>query len=300
MTDKNARMTCRQQLRLKEFGLQHQQPDDFVRLEFGPPILYLPWAGAWALYHFVWVCLEGYWWSLKSHYVTLDWFRQLSNVGYTVLTAFTLIDFFIASYTYCLRHRISPEDAESDSMRWYHKLSWVLYNISNVTAVMVTITYWALLSKAGSFKGSTINKHGINFLYTIIIIIVSKKPIKLQHVYMSMLFSLCYMIFTAIYFAVTGTKVYPILDWNKPGNAIMWVVLYLFICIPIAYALLFGLYRLKLYFKQRLANSHDHLSQNGDTTNNQSDDSERTGEASTAQLLPVPKDDVENNNLENV
>lgn len=135
----------------------------------------------------------------------------------------------------------------------------------------------------GSMKGSTINKHGINFLYSILIIIASRKPIKLQHVYMPVLFSLCYMIFTVIYFAATKIKVYPILDWDQPGKAIKWVVLYTFVCVPIVHLLLFGLYRLKLYLKD----TNDAQSQRPGSDANQN---EITGEASTAQLLPVSSD----------
>ncbi|XP_048742776.2 protein rolling stone-like [Ostrea edulis] len=291
-------MACQQHLRPKEFGLSHQTPSDFIRLEFGPPVLYLVWSSVWGLYHFVWVCLEGYWWSLKSHYTTLDWFRQLSNVGYTVLTMFVLIDFSITLYTHCIKNRIATSDEESDTMRWYHKLTWVLYNISNSTAVMVTITYWALLSKDSPLKGSTINKHGINFIFTILTIILSRKPIKPHHVYMPMLFSLCYMIFTAIYFATTGIKVYPILDWSKTGKAIMWVVLYTLVCIPIAHLLLFGLYRLKLYLMRRFRNSSDNSPQDCDANKNDIS-SNRTGESSTAQLLSVPSEVVESS-LENM
>lgn len=93
------------------------QFDLFVFLQFGRPLLYLPWSAAWALYHFIWVCLEGYWWSLKSHYVTLDWFRQLSNVGYTVLTAFALVDFFIAFYAYCLAPRLAHVGKQTHNAR---------------------------------------------------------------------------------------------------------------------------------------------------------------------------------------
>lgn len=144
----------------------------------------------------------------------------------------------------------------------------------------------------GSMKGSTINKHGINFLYSVLIIIASRKPIKLQHVYMPVLFSLCYMIFTVIYFAATKIKVYPILDWDKPGKAIKWVVLYTFVCVPIVHLLLFGLYRLKLYLKiveseRQTQRRYDAQSQRPGSDANQN---EITGEASTAQLLPVSSD----------
>jgi hypothetical protein len=150
-----------------------------------------------------------------------------------------------------------------------------------------------------SIKGSTINKHGINFIFTILTIILTRKPIKFQHGYIPMLFSLCYMIFTAIYFAATGIKVYPILDWSKTGKAIMWVALYTLVCIPIAHLSLFGLYRLKQYLMKRFIKTRSDNSPQDRHANENDLTENRSGEPPTAQLLPVPNG-VAENNLENV
>lgn len=149
-------------------------------------------------------------------------------------------------------------------------------------------------------KGNTINKHGINLIYTLIIILASRKPIKLQHVYMPMLFSFCYMVFTAIYFAATQIKVYPILDWSKPEKAVLWVVLYTVLCVPIMHLLLFGVYRLKIYLKERFSETDDKA--NGVSPPRESDANQNDilGEASTAQLLPVPHEATQNNHIEEV
>lgn len=68
---------------------------------------------------------------------------------------------------------------------------------------------------------------------------------------MLVLFSFCYMIFIVIYFVVMKIKVYLIFDWDELGKVIKWVVLYIFVCVLIVYLLLFGLYRLKLYLKDK-------------------------------------------------
>lgn len=74
---------------------------------------------------------------------------------------------------------------------------------------------------------------------------------------MLVLFSFCYMIFIVIYFVVMKIKVYLIFDWDKLGKVIKWVVLYIFVCVLIVYLLLFGLYRLKLYLKDKLLKVKD-------------------------------------------
>lgn len=47
---------------------------------------------------------------------------------------------------YCCRKCPSFFLAELEVMQWYHKFSWVLYNITITTALSVTVTYWAFLS----------------------------------------------------------------------------------------------------------------------------------------------------------
>lgn len=117
---------------------------------------------------------------------------------------------------------------------------------------------------------------------------------------MPMLFSFCYMVFTAIYFAATQIKVYPILDWSKPEKAVLWVVLYTVLCVPIMHLLLFGVYRLKLYLKERFSETDDKA--NGVLPPRESDANQNDilGETSTAQLLPVPHEATQNNHIEDV
>ena len=91
--------------KLKHVGLYHTYTYTifigFVSVQIGRPVLYLPWAICWALYHCVWVVLEAYWWSLKAHRAPLEWLLKLTNIGYVLLTAVAVMECVNAVYTYC-------------------------------------------------------------------------------------------------------------------------------------------------------------------------------------------------------
>ena len=101
-----------------------------------------------------------------------------------------------------------------------------------------------------SIKLWTINKHGVNLLYTLLLVALTSKPIKFQHVYIPMVFSFVYLLFTWIYFLVTDELVYKFLDWNNPGKAILLTFLFVFVCTPMSFFFFFGIYKLKQYLKQ--------------------------------------------------
>ena len=47
---------------------------------------------------------------------------------------------------------VKPLTHETHTMHWYHKVSWVIYNISSLSAIIVTLLFWALLYPA--YKGT--------------------------------------------------------------------------------------------------------------------------------------------------
>lgn len=103
----------------------------------------------------------------------------------------------------------------------------------------------------------TINKHGVNLLYTLLVVILTTKPIKFQHVYFPMAFSFFYVLFTWIYFLATDELVYSFLNWNKPGKSILLTFLFVFVCTPLAHFFFFGFYKLKQYIKQSCSSKRD-------------------------------------------
>lgn len=97
----------------------------------------------------------------------------------------------------------------------------------------------------------------MNLLYTLLVVILTTKPIKFQHVYFPMAFSFVYVLFTWIYFLATDELVYSFLNWNKPGKSILLTFLFVFVCTPLAHFFFFGLYKLKQYIKQSCSSKRD-------------------------------------------
>lgn len=97
----------------------------------------------------------------------------------------------------------------------------------------------------------------MNLLYTLLVVILTTKPIKFQHVYIPMAFSFVYVLFTWIYFLATDELIYSFLNWNKPGKSILLTFLFVFVCTPLAHFFFFGLYKLKQYIKQSCSSKID-------------------------------------------
>lgn len=94
-------------------------------------------------------------------------------------------------------------------------------------------------------------------MYTLLVVILTTKPIKFQHVYIPMAFSFVYVLFTWIYFLATDELIYSFLNWNKPGKFIILTFLFVFVCTPLAHFFFFGLYKLKRYIKQSCSSKRD-------------------------------------------
>lgn len=93
--------------------------------------------------------------------------------------------------------------------------------------------------------------HGFNSIVTIVDILVSGRPCRLMHFYHPFVFWLAYLAFSAIYWAAGGLNpggysyIYPVLDWDNLGLTVPFVVIGLFVALPIVHTLLWGLHLLR-------------------------------------------------------
>lgn len=73
--------------------------------------------------------------------------------------------------------------------------------------------------------------HGINSVVIAIDIVVTDRPFRLLHVFQPFGVLFLYIVFSVVYWAAGGVDnegnpyIYPILDWNKPEETIVVVVL---------------------------------------------------------------------------
>lgn len=86
--------------------------------------------------------------------------------------------------------------------------------------------------------------HGVNAVYVVANLFVSRFPIRLLQVIYPVTFGVIYTAFTAIYFALKGTNqhgepyIYKAIDWSKPGKTFVLTSLSNFLFIPMVHCTL--------------------------------------------------------------
>ncbi|XP_077996199.1 protein rolling stone-like [Glandiceps talaboti] len=181
-----------------------------------------------------------------------DFFFFLTNWGFMFLTCYLVVVATATLYNY----HISPErpDVVADTSfpnertpltgsrpprqqytPWYFKLSWFLFNISAVSALIITLVYWPALSSLDTDIPFALdfNVHGLNSIIIIIELVIASMPIRILHVVYVVIIGILYLILTVILY-YSGWKnpfdnkpyVYPFLDYSEnPWLAALSIIL---------------------------------------------------------------------------
>lgn len=149
-----------------------------------------------------------------------------------------------------------------DKAKWYMKLSWFLFDIVCVASILVTFSYFIALypakkaiDKNASISIEDFNVHGINSVIIFLEVLIAAYPVRLLHAIYPMTYGLAYIIFNLSYWSddPENNILYPgVLDWNRPGWALLVVLLLAFVGIPFLQFVNFGLYHLKLFIYKRI------------------------------------------------
>ena len=156
----------------------------------------------------------------------------------------------------------AADDAEASQvfpMAWFHEALWVVYNIAAVAALTVTLTFWLLLFRLrNDVRALTVVVHGVNSVLMVGDTMLSSIPVRLFHVIYPMFYSISYIVFTVIYWALGGTSyfgmsyIYPQTDYTgRPVLAAVSQVCLFFIGIPLCQSVMFGFYRLRLWIRTK-------------------------------------------------
>ena len=145
------------------------------------------------------------------------------------------------------------------------KLSWLLYNTTNVVSLIVSIVYWSFLfdPSGGGLRAMDFFVHGFNSIASLADIFIGKRPCLLQHFYQPLLLMIAYLTFCTIYWDFDGrnengqTFIYPILDWNnKPIETLVWVLGGILVTLPLHFVL-WLLHRIRNYLCSTYSKSDD-------------------------------------------
>ncbi|KAJ8318702.1 hypothetical protein KUTeg_003793 [Tegillarca granosa] len=202
----------------------------------GPPILYPIWTISWLLFHISWMLFEAADSDLGG-----NWFTFLTNWGFVSIVIMQCVDTAITIYVHLKRRDIVQGCC--NKMTWFIKLHWVLFNIANALAMVITLAYWILLPANTSPR--SINKHALNYGFVIVNLCFSAKPVRVYHMYQPVIFAVVYLFFTGIYQAAGGGAIYTVLDWNKPGSAMAVCIPIAFIGVPLSHLFFFALHKIR-------------------------------------------------------
>jgi len=117
------------------------------------------------------------------------------------------------------------------------KLTWILLNILVGPSLAITLSYWLLYYDGESLQFKFFLDHGLGAGWVLIDVMLTYNPLYFKHVYQSMLFSLAYFIFLALYdfwLAKSQSDIYDFVDWSdNPGEAVVMIFGFIFILVPL-------------------------------------------------------------------
>lgn len=100
-------------------------------------------------------------------------------------------------------------------------------------------------------------KHTLNSVYVLVDMFANAIPIRVLHLIYPLSLGIIYAIFNAVYFINDGVGpngspyAYYVLDWRNPLGSAITCFLGLILCV-IVQILLYGIYRLRLWFHRKL------------------------------------------------
>ncbi|XP_045495027.1 protein rolling stone-like [Colias croceus] len=164
------------------------------------------------------------------------WPIYLTHWGLVMMMISTGFGFAISVVTYIK----GPIDG-TFGLPWYVKAYWVLYNIALPLALFITIFYWVFLAGLADSEEAAelelaVNEvldifiHAINSVVMVLLLLIARQPVFILHFYQVFGFALVYMFFSLIYHFAGGVDqfglpyIYPVLDWNQPGIAVLAVL----------------------------------------------------------------------------
>ncbi|XP_061187093.1 uncharacterized protein LOC133195254 [Saccostrea echinata] len=239
-------LNFKEEFRLRNLSLKHNKAKSFVTSQCGPRYFYPVWTTFWALYHLLNLLLMPYYSTEWPN--TLAWPLYLTNLGYAVLGIFSISDCIFTIYVHIKRPDILSGSASESP--WYLQFVWCLYNINNVVALTISVSYYGLLTV--SFDPPSIITHMINAFFTFANILVCAKPTKLLHAYQPLLFSAAYLILSLIYYAAGGSAIYSVLDWNNLSVALPTGLIVAFVLGLLVHLFVFVLFKIRVLFHKRL------------------------------------------------
>jgi hypothetical protein len=182
-------------------------------------------------------------------------------IGILAMTIASTVYFFISYFRpKWIKSRIpqysqlQPRESffQQDNTPWYLKICWFLYVLGVTPSLPIVFVYWVFVGSDVMVTPENVHLHGLNFVFALIDILISRVPIQLFHFYILMLFGLVYSVFLVIFYAAGGMNpndggnyVYKFVDFGtNPGLAVGICIALIFIG-AIVHTIYFGIAQLR-------------------------------------------------------
>lgn len=142
------------------------------------------------------------------------------------------------------------------------KISWLLYNLIAIAAIVVTIGYFSYVYIADldmqhtwSMELGNLHRHGFNSVVALIDIALLAYPVRIFHNIYTNIFGWLYALVIFLYWLSDREKniIYELIDYNKPLK-ILFIYTFMTLMTVALQTLHFLVYHLKLYVRNRLYN----------------------------------------------
>ena len=130
-------------------------------------------------------------------------------------------------------------------LRWFHKVVWILFEVSCGVAFIITVAYWSLLEI--NLSPFSINNHLINAIIMLLELLVNRIPIRILHFYNLFFFSIIYIVFSLIlHGSGFSSAIYPVLDWEQNWRLALGLALGIVLLVaPLVHLIVFGIYSVR-------------------------------------------------------
>lgn len=162
-----------------------------------------------------------------THYA--KWPIYLTHWGFLVCTIQALLAAVIVTQTHWYTTDNDEHFDASFKMKHSFKVYWILHTIGTVAAFAITSIYWTFVFDPEIHIMDALNilVHGVNSVLMLLDLCLVAHPVRFNYFYWPVVFSLTYMVFSAVYYLAGGTDrldrafIYNILDWRYPVKTLL-------------------------------------------------------------------------------
>ncbi|XP_055593397.1 protein rolling stone [Uranotaenia lowii] len=252
---------CKDELRVRNCCMGYMPPEEFVKSQWQSrtkSTLFLLYRLGLALFYSAVVINSLVESSLND---TLGkYFIYLTHWGILMCMATTVMGAALVTRWY-FQPAYSEKICNCDEMPRSFKVYWMMHNITLIVSVCITIIYWTILhNDQMPVDANNILIHATNCVFMFADLMIVAYPVRIWHVLQPICFGLFYCFFSVIYFLCGGTNIkgnpyiYNVLDWNKPGAAMITVVGTIILAV-IVHVLMFFVYKLRTVMYLRCFNT---------------------------------------------